>query len=81
MQGVFFRETFRKEAENFGVTGWVRNRSDGTVEAFVQGTEKQLEAILAVAHKGSPTSRVDKVEVSNGEVDSTLTDFRRTETV
>lgn len=46
VQGVFFRDSMRRKALEFGVHGWVRNRADGTVEAMVQGSSAALEAIV-----------------------------------
>ena len=63
VQGVFFRDETRKTAIRFGVTGWVRNRADGTVEALMEGLREEVEALIAWCHKGSPMSRVDHVDV------------------
>ena len=52
VQGVFFRDSMRREAIRLGIAGWVRNRSDGTVEATVQGEPDAVEAILRWAHRG-----------------------------
>ena len=46
VQGVWFRESMRREAEALGVAGWVRNRTDGTVEALVEGTPEAVDAIV-----------------------------------
>jgi len=69
VQGVGFRETMITEARRLGVTGWVRNRLDGSVEAAVSGTEQQLEAILAWAHRGPPAAHVLRVEATPDEGD------------
>ncbi len=63
VQGVGFRATMYREAIRLNVTGWVRNRNDGTVEAVIQGPEKSVAAMLAWAHRGPPGSRVDQVDV------------------
>lgn len=63
VQGVFYRESMRIEAERLGVTGWVRNRRDATVEAVVQGPAAAVEAIIAWARRGPPDARVAGVEV------------------
>jgi len=47
VQGVGFRYSMSEEAERLGVTGWVRNRRDGTVEAVIDGTPDAVEAVLA----------------------------------
>ena len=67
VQGVFFRETLRRQAERFGVTGWVRNCSDMSVEAMVQGTPEALDAIIAWARHGPETAQVEHVEINEGE--------------
>jgi acylphosphatase len=64
VQGVFFRESMRIEAERLGVTGWVCNRTDGSVEAVVHGPAESIEAIVRWAHRGPEDARVIAVEVS-----------------
>jgi acylphosphatase len=67
VQGVGFRETMISEALRLGVTGWVRNRLDGSVEAAVSGTETQLDAIVAWAHRGPPAAHVLRVDLAPDE--------------
>ena len=64
VQGVWFRESMRIEAERLGLTGWVCNRLDGAVEAVVQGTPDGVEAITRWARRGPRDARVSGVEVS-----------------
>lgn len=64
VQGVWFRESMRIEAERLAVSGWVRNTADGAVEAVVQGQVSAVEALIAWAHKGPPLARVERVEIS-----------------
>ena len=71
VQGVFFRESMRIEAQRLGVTGWVCNRLDGTVEAVVQGTPAAVEAMIAWARRGPEDARVTGVEVSEAAGDFT----------
>ena len=46
VQGVFFRETTRRTAEQHGVAGWVRNNADGTVEAVFEGDDEAVERLV-----------------------------------
>ena len=64
VQGVFYRESMRQEAARLGVTGWVCNRLDGTVEAVVQGPADAVEAITLWARRGPEDARVEALEVS-----------------
>ena len=69
VQGVWFRESMRQEAARLGVTGWVRNRADGSVEAMVQGTAQAVEAITRWARHGPEQARVERVDSEPGEGD------------
>jgi acylphosphatase len=62
VQGVFFREYTRRQATDFGLSGWVRNLPDGAVEALLIGEEKAVATMLAWFRTGSPLSRVDRIE-------------------
>lgn len=63
VQGVFFRDSMRREAQALEITGWVRNRSDGTVEAAVQGEPADMDAIVRWAHRGPQYAQVERVEI------------------
>jgi len=63
VQGVYFRDSMRREAQNLAVSGWVRNRSDGTVEAAVQGEPADVDAIVRWAHRGPERAQVERVEI------------------
>ena len=63
VQGVFFRDSMRREAQRLGIAGWVRNRSDGTVEAAVQGEPAAVDAIVCWAHRGPQHAQVVGVEI------------------
>lgn len=63
VQGVYYRATTRETARERGVGGWVRNLDDGRVEAVFEGTEGAVESMVEWCHTGSPTARVDNVEV------------------
>lgn len=62
VQGVGFREWVRRMAEQRAITGWVRNRTEGYVEAVFAGEDKAVEAMLMLCSKGPPASFVTKVE-------------------
>ena len=62
VQGVFYRESARTEALRLGLTGQVRNLSDGTVEAVVEGAPEAIEAFVAWCQKGPVQARVAGVE-------------------
>ena len=66
VQGVAYRDAMRIRAEELGVTGWVRNRRDGTVEAMVQGKPEAVDAMIAWANWGPPAARVTRVEIDDG---------------
>jgi acylphosphatase len=63
VQGVGFRYHTRQVAQNLGVTGFVRNQSDGTVEIVAVGSESQVQALLDWAHQGPASARVTQVDV------------------
>ena len=63
VQGVWFRASTKSKAEQFGITGWVRNTSDGNVEAVFEGDEKIIEEILEWCNHGPPLAKVDNVEI------------------
>jgi len=73
VQGVCFRDSMRREAYRLGVAGWVRNRSDGTVEAVVQGDATDVDAMLRWAHHGPELAQVTQVEIVPD--DGAYTDF------
>lgn len=66
VQGVWYRDSMRREALRLGVNGWCRNCSDGTVEAMVQGDAAAVDALLAWAHRGPELAQVTRVDVTEG---------------
>lgn len=69
VQGVWFRESMRREAEALGVTGWVRNCADGSVEAVVQGSAAAVGALLEWARRGPEAAEVARLEVAEAQGD------------
>ena len=63
VQGVFFRDSTRRLAQQHGVEGWVANRGDGAVEAVFQGDEDAVERLVAFSRKGPRGAQVESVEV------------------
>ncbi len=63
VQGVGFRESMILAAQALGVSGWVRNRTDGSVEAVLRAKGQALEELLHWAHRGPPAARVEHVAV------------------
>jgi acylphosphatase len=64
VQGIGYREACVRRAHVLGVTGWVRNRMDGSVEAMVQGSPKQLADMCAWLSEGMSAALVDGLEVT-----------------
>jgi acylphosphatase len=62
VQGVFFRDSCRRQAVHHRVSGWVRNRPDGTVEAVFEGDPDEVEAMTRWCHQGPASARVERVD-------------------
>lgn len=80
VQGVGFRYATVDAASGLGVDGWVRNRRDGTVEAWFQGSAASVESAVAWARRGPPAARVDRVDVHDAAADAALDGFRQAPT-
>ena len=76
VQGVGFRWFVENEAAKLGIAGWVRNRSDGSVEVLAQGTREQLFALRAKLHEGPRAARVDDVEEFESQPQQDMKTFR-----
>jgi acylphosphatase len=68
VQGVFFRDTMRRVAEDAGVSGWATNSNEGTVQAHVEGPPQGVERVVEFAHAGPDRARVERVEVDEADV-------------
>lgn len=66
VQGVGFRYALALQAQRLGLTGWVRNRRDGTVEATVAGDETAVAQIIEWSHRGPSSAEVSRVDVAPG---------------
>ncbi|MBN1932061.1 MAG: acylphosphatase [Desulfobacterales bacterium] len=62
VQGVFFRMETKRAAGKYGVYGWVKNRSDGTVEAVFEGDQKAVDSVLQWCQNGPPFAKVKDVQ-------------------
>ncbi|MEN6585394.1 MAG: acylphosphatase [Sulfuricella sp.] len=78
VQGVFYRESMCRKAAELGVTGWVRNRRDGTVEAMVQGDEEAVRRMLEWARRGPEMAQVTDMVVGQGS--GSYAEFERRDT-
>ena len=63
VQGVFFRTNTQKMAEELDLNGWVKNTSDGGVEAVFEGEEEKINKVLEWAKKGPPAAKVDGLDI------------------
>jgi len=64
VQGVNYRARALSEATRLGLSGWVRNRFDGTVEAQAEGPKDSVDAFVAWCRRGPPAARVEEVRIS-----------------
>ena len=67
VQGVFFRDSLRRLADERGVAGSATNRADGTVEAVFEGEPEAVEALMELSRRGPSRARVERVEVLDEE--------------
>lgn len=63
VQGVFFRASTLEQAQRLGLTGWVKNLPDGSVEIVAEGSKPSLQSLIDWAHQGPPDAQVDSVQV------------------
>ena len=74
VQGVAFRDSTRRRASSRGVAGWVRNRSDGTVEAVFEGDSESVESMIDFCRSGPSAADVNDVDISEEKPEG-LSDF------
>ena len=74
--GVFFRAAAQREARRLGITGWVKNRNDGSVEIVAEGEEDAIKEIVSWAHHGPSAARVEHVDVRWRGYTGEFSDFR-----
>jgi acylphosphatase len=76
VQGVYFRAATQREARRLVITGWVKNRQDGSVEILAEGEEDQLKELIAWANRGPSAARVERVDVRWRGFTGDFFDFR-----
>jgi len=76
VQGVFYRLETKYAAERYGVFGWVKNRSDGTVEAVFEGDMENVNSILDWCRKGPPRANVKYIDVKREDYLGEFIDFQ-----
>jgi len=69
VQGVLFRAWTQEQARGLGVTGWVRNATDGSVKAHVEGEEAAVAQLIDRLHDGPPGATVEGVDVAESVVE------------
>ena len=74
VQGIFFRDSVRREAAQLGLKGYVKNTNQD-VEVVAQGDGKQIEKLVMFCHKGPPVARVDKVDFKYEEIEKIFNSF------
>ncbi len=76
VQGVWFRDSTRQEAVRLGLSGWVKNRFDGTVEVVAEGPREKVETLISWCHHGPPAARVTGVRESKEDFTGEFESFR-----
>jgi acylphosphatase len=81
VQGVGYRDWAIRTARNLGLIGWVRNRSDRSVETLIAGDDTAVAAMIEACRRGPPAARVEEVEVQPAEVTGVRDGFTQRPTV
>ena len=81
VQGVGFRYSMQRQAARLGLTGWVRNRCDGSVEALLQGNEEAVATLTEWARRGPAGAHVAQLSVANAEAEESLAGFEQRPTI
>jgi acylphosphatase len=77
VQGVGYREWAMATAQRLGLSGWVRNRSDGAVEALIVGEDAVVGAMIEACRRGPAMARVDEIDVEPVDLDILPEGFKR----
>jgi acylphosphatase len=81
VQGVGYRAFVRSKARKMGLTGWVRNLSDGRVEAVIQGAEEDIKKLISMCKRGSFFAKPNDIVVHWEEIKEQFAEFKKRETV
>jgi acylphosphatase len=76
VQGVYFRASAQREAKRLGLTGWVKNKPDGSVEILAEGEEDTLKELIGWSNRGPSAARVERVDVRWRSFVGDFFDFR-----
>jgi acylphosphatase len=76
VQGVFFRSETQKKAVELGLTGWVKNNFDGSVEILAEGEKDSLEKIVEWCYEGSDRAKVEKIDYNWLDYMGEFNDFK-----
>ena len=76
VQGVYFRASTVQQALHLGLTGWVMNRRDGSVEVVAEGPSEMLQELVDWCHQGPPGARVERVELQRQEFRGEFSQFQ-----
>ena len=75
VQGVFFRQSLKAMAKKNDISGWVKNLSDGRVEAVLEGNEENVSRLVEWAHGGPANARVEDVDIRNEKFTAEFSKF------
>lgn len=75
VQGVWFRASTKQKAEQLGVTGWIRNTSDGCIEAIFEGNKNMVKEMVDWCNHGPPQAKVENIEIKNQPVTNAFDGF------
>jgi acylphosphatase len=76
VQGVYFRASTVQQARHLGLTGWVMNRDDGSVEIVAEGRSESIEELIAWCRQGPPGARIDEVDLQRQNFRGEFNEFR-----
>jgi acylphosphatase len=75
VQGVWYRASTKVMAEQLGLTGWVKNRPDGCVEAVFEGDEQKVKEMVAWCWKGPPNAKVTDISMKDDQIVGSFKEF------